>query len=174
MALVLPSLVMVAMIFPYCHTAWSKVFISVSAFFVGSGSGGLCFLVLRAAFHPLGQNKRAWKHALSVPTKAQKAVRFFFFIFIFSKKPPICFPTIGLSHSGASSFPFLPDSWLLECWRWAMAPEAAADTSTLLLLGSARCGCCCRRHTPFVAVHVLKSHLLLLVSGFNGNFPLTQ
>jgi len=59
MALVLPSPVTVA-IFPYCHSAWSKVFISVSAFFVvGSGSGELCFFVLRAAFHPLGQNKRA-------------------------------------------------------------------------------------------------------------------
>lgn len=111
MALVLPSLVMVAMIFPYCHSAWSKVFISVSAFFfvVGSGSGGLCFLVLRAAFHPSGQNKRAWKHVLHVPTKTQKAVRFFFL-----KEPPICFHTISLSHSGMSSFPFLPDSWILE------------------------------------------------------------
>lgn len=59
MALVLPSLVMVAMIFPNCHSAWSKVLMSILAFFVGSGSGGLCFLVLRAAFHPLGKNKRA-------------------------------------------------------------------------------------------------------------------
>lgn len=84
MALVLPSLVMVAMIFPYCHSAWSKVFISVSAFFVvvvGSGSGGLCFLVLRAAFRPLGEKKRTWKHVLSVPTKTQKAVGFFLFIY---------------------------------------------------------------------------------------------
>lgn len=94
MALVLPSLVMVAMIFPYCHTAWNKVFISVSAFFVGSGSGGLCFLVLRAAFHPLGQNKRAWKHALSVPTKAQKAVRFFFLFLFFLRSPRFVFPQL--------------------------------------------------------------------------------
>lgn len=34
---------------------------------------------------------------------------------------------------------------------------------------------CCSRHPPWAAVvHAFKSHLLLLVSGFNDNFPLSQ
>lgn len=97
---------------------------NILAFFVGSGSRGLCFLVLRAAFHPLGKNKRAWNHVLSIPTKAQKAVRHFFFAFLFFyffKGTPYLFSHYwfeSLRKEFISSLCLMPSSWSTGDRQW--------------------------------------------------------
>lgn len=147
------------------------------------------FSCIKSSFPSLREEQKSLESCFQCPHKGSKGSRnffffllFYFFIYLFFKEPPICFPTIGLSHSGRSSF--LSFAWCPAPGTLEMGSGSRSSSRCLYAVpaGFCRAGAicrsylgCCSRHLPWAAVvHAFKSHLLLLVSGFNDNLPLSQ